>query len=372
MPTQSDTPRGELAGFIRRLLVTLALGALALVLFHLRHVLLLAFGAALVAVFLRALANPIRKRTPLNAEASLGAAVLAVIVLVVGAGYFVGAQVSAQLGQLQQDLPAAWAAAQRQIGGYQIGQWLLARIHESTGAPTGGFGPLAGRIGHLTAASFDAVAQGVVVVVAGVYFAAQPELYRQGLLKLVPSSVRPQMETAVGESAVALRKWLLGTALAMLAMGLLAGIGTELLGLQAPVALGLISGLAEFVPIVGAAVSAIPGLLLAATHGPAKIGETLIFYVAIHQVEGQLLIPLIQRRVVAVPPALTLFAVLGFGVLFGPIGVIFATPLALVVLELVKILYLHEAPATGNDAKEEAKPRAGRRGRGPSAARRSP
>jgi predicted PurR-regulated permease PerM len=128
----------------------------------------------------------------------------------------------------------------------------------------------------------------------------------------------------------------------MVAMGVLTTIGTAALGLPAPLALGLLSGVAEFVPIVGAILSAIPGLLLAATHGADTVLWTLLFYIGAHQFEGHVLIPLIQRRVVSVPPALTLLSVIAFGILFGPLGVIFATPLAVVVLVIVKRLYLHD------------------------------
>jgi predicted PurR-regulated permease PerM len=125
----------------------------------------------------------------------------------------------------------------------------------------------------------------------------------------------------------------------MLAMGVLTTLGATLLHLPAPLALGLLSGLAEFVPVVGAAVSAIPALLLAATMGATEVLWTLGFYVAVHQFEGHVLIPLIQRKVVAVPPALTLFSILGFGVLFGPLGIVFATPLAVVLMVVLKHLY---------------------------------
>jgi predicted PurR-regulated permease PerM len=251
--------------------------------------------------------------------------------------------VTRQLVQLQSDLPAAWEAAQRQIGAYAGGGWLLARIHEMSGAPiSGNIGPLAGRIGRVTSLGVQAAGEFVVVLVAGIYFAAQPTLYRDALLKLAPPGARERLAEAVEACGTALRKWLLGAGAAMLAMGVLTALGTALLGLPAPIALGLVSGVAEFVPIVGAAVSAIPGLLLAATLGPHMILWTLVFYIAVHQFEGHVLIPLIQRRVVAVPPALTLFAVVGFGVLFGPSGVVFATPLAVVVLVLVQRLYLRE------------------------------
>jgi predicted PurR-regulated permease PerM len=222
------------------------------------------------------------------------------------------------------------------------GRWLLDRMREAGGLGVSTFGPLAGHIGRLTGSGLGALADSVVVIIAGVYVAAQPRLYRDGLLRLFPAAVRGPVTEAVDDSGVALRKWLVGTGLAMLAMGVLTTIGTALLGLPAPLALGLLSGVAEFVPIVGAIVSAVPGLLLAATQGPELVLWTLLFYIAAHQFEGHVLIPLIQRKVVAVPPALTVFSVLAFGVLFGPLGVVFATPLAVVVIVMVRRLYLQE------------------------------
>jgi predicted PurR-regulated permease PerM len=352
--------RDDLVRYLQKLLIAVAVGALALIIYRWHHVFLLAFGATLVAVVLRALANPIRRRTPLSASASLGVAVIGAIVLSVTVGWFVGAQVSGQMVQLEAALPGAWDAAQRQIAEYEAGRWLLMRLHNSSGGPMEGLGPLAGRIGHATGVGLQAIGEFVVVIVAGVYFAAQPSLYRDGLLKLAPPPTRARLTDAVEACGVALRKWLLGAGVAMLAMGVLTAVGTALLGLPAPIALGLLSGVAEFVPIVGAVVSAIPGLLLAATQGPQLLVPTLIFYVAIHQFEGHVLIPLIQRRVVAVPPALTLFSVVGFGVLFGPLGVVFATPLAVVVLVLVQRLYLREGEASPAEASEAASPAAAR------------
>ncbi|WP_165837059.1 AI-2E family transporter [Phenylobacterium hankyongense] len=343
MPPRPSAPRSEdLVPYVHKLLIAVAVAALALILLRWLHVFLLAFGASLVAVLLTALADPIRRRTPLDAGWSLGVTVAALIVLIAGVAWFVGAQVSLQLTQLQHALPAAWAAAQRQISTYEVGQWLLDRLHQASGLSMAGFGPIASRIGRITGSGLGAIAECVVVVVAGVYFAAQPQLYVGNLLKLVPSAAREAVTHTVEDIGVALRRWLVGTGLAMLTMGVLTAIGAVLLGLPAPLALGLLSGIAEFVPIVGAAVSALPALLLAVTLGPQTVAWTLLFYVSVHQFEGHVLIPLIQRRVVSVPPALTLFSVLAFGLLFGALGVVFATPLAVVLLVIVRRLYLHE------------------------------
>jgi predicted PurR-regulated permease PerM len=339
-------PEGQddLVGYLRRLLITVAVVAAALIAFRWLQVFLLAFGAALIAVLLRALANPIRKRTPLDAGASLAVAVVAVAAIVGLAGWFVGAQVSAQFDQLSQILPKAWGAAQADLGSFTAGRWLLEKLQEARAdhSVASNLGMVAGRLGRITRVGVGVMADLALVIIAGVYFAAQPALYRNGLMRLVPEAQRPRLEQAMEEAGASLRRWLVGTGLAMLAMGVLIAVGTSLLGLPAPLALGLVAGLAEFVPIVGAIISAVPGLLLAGTRDSQTVLWTLVFYIAAHQFEGHVLIPLIQRRVVSVPPALTLFSVLAFGLLFGPLGVILATPLAVVVLVLVKRLYLHE------------------------------
>lgn len=345
MPTRKTSDsQDDLGRYLQKLLITVAVGLLALMALRWLQVFLLGFGAALIAVLLRALANPIRKRTPLNAAWSLAVAVIALLGLIGLTAWFVGAQVGAQFDQLSQILPKAWAATQAELGSFPAGQWVLEKLQEARAerSVASSLGVVAGRLGRLTRVGVGVVGDLALVIVAGVYFAAQPQLYRDGLLRLVPQGARGRIAEAIEECGLSLRKWLVGTGLAMLAMGALIAVGASLLGLPAPLALGLLAGLAEFVPIVGAILSAIPGLLLAGTQGSQTVIWTLVFYVAAHQFEGHVLIPLIQRRVVSVPPALTLFSVLAFGLLFGPLGVILATPLAVVVLVLVKRLYLNE------------------------------
>jgi predicted PurR-regulated permease PerM len=342
MPPRSAKPN-DLGPYLEKLLVTVAVVALAFLALKWLQVFLLGFGAVLVAVLLRALADPIRRRTPLNAPLSLGAAVILMLALIGLAIWFVGAQVAAQVDQLTVVLPKAWIATQAQLSTFPAGQWVLGKLQEAqSDSVASSLSVVAGRLGRLTRVGVGAIGDLVLVIVAGVYFAAQPRLYRDGFLRLVPTGARERVAQAVEDAAQSLRKWLVGTGLAMIAMGVLIAAGAAMLGLPTPLALGLLAGLAEFVPIVGAIVSAIPGLLLAAPLGSQALIYTLIFYVAAHQFEGHVLIPLIQRRVVKVPPALTLFSVLAFGLLFGPLGVILATPLAVVVLVLVKRLLLRE------------------------------
>jgi predicted PurR-regulated permease PerM len=343
-PRRDADEREDLSRFLQKLLITVAVVAVAYLAVRWLLVFLLGFGAVLFSILLRALADPIRRRTPLNAAWSLAAAVVLLLALIGLTIWFVGAQVAAQFDQLSVVLPKAWVAAQAQLSSIPVGRWLLGKLQEaqSDHSLTSSIGLLAGRLGRLTRVGVGAIADLFLVMVAGVYFAAQPTLYRNGFLRLMPAGARGRIAEALGEAAQSLRKWLVGTGLAMLGMGVLIAIGTALLGLPAPLALGLLAGLAEFVPIVGAIISAIPGLLLAGSQGPHIFASALVFYIAAHQFEGHVLIPLIQRRVVSVPPALTLFSVLAFGLLFGPVGVMLATPLAVVIIVLIRRLYLHQ------------------------------
>jgi len=111
-------------------------------------------------------------------------------------------------------------------------------------------------------------------------------------------------------------------------------------------ALGLIAGLLDFVPLIGPIVAAVPTLLLALSISPTTALWTGGLYLVVQQIEGNILSPLVQQRAVDLPPALLLFALLGFGSLFGAPGVILAAPLTVVVYVMVKRLYVREALGT--------------------------
>ncbi|HET9199563.1 MAG TPA: AI-2E family transporter, partial [Dehalococcoidia bacterium] len=110
----------------------------------------------------------------------------------------------------------------------------------------------------------------------------------------------------------------------------------------AALALALLAGLAQFVPLIGPIVAAVPALLIALSEGWQIVLWTLMLYVAIQQVESNVITPLVQRQAVSLPPAVTLFAVVAFGLLFGPLGLLVAPPLAVVALVAVKKLWVRE------------------------------
>lgn len=148
------------------------------------------------------------------------------------------------------------------------------------------------------------------------------------------------MREALDTCGRALRLWLLGTLADMVVTGSLTLLGAYLIGLPSPAALGLLAGVAAFVPIIGPIAAMVPGLLVAVQLGPDMVLWTLLMYLVVQQIEGNLIYPFIQRRAVDLPPVLALIGVMAFGALFGWPGVMFATPLLVVIYTLTKVLYL--------------------------------
>jgi predicted PurR-regulated permease PerM len=334
----ASSARGD-AGFVRRVLIVVAIGAMALLLWRLVDVLLLVFGAALVAVLLRALAEPIARRTPLSNGWALAAATLALLAVIGMVVWLFGAEVRAQVAELVERLPQAWRSFEERLGLTNLGQRLVNRAEDV--APAAG-SVLSGVAGVVT--SFvGGLADLLLIVFGGLFLAAQPGLYRQGfLLLLPPGGSRERVAGTLDASGTALRRWLLGQLVAMLLVFVLTGLGLWAIGVPAALALALLAGLAEFVPLIGPIVAAIPALLIALSDGWQTALWTLLLYLAIQQVESNLIMPVVQHRVVSLPPAVTLFAVVAFGLLFGSLGVLFATPLAVVVFVAVKKLWVRE------------------------------
>jgi predicted PurR-regulated permease PerM len=128
----------------------------------------------------------------------------------------------------------------------------------------------------------------------------------------------------------------------MVLIGVLSGLAAWIIGLPSAIALGLIAFAAEFVPYLGPIIAAVPAVLVAATIDTRAMLWTIAAYLIIHQIEGNLFTPLIQRRLVLVPPAVMLLGIVAISLLFGPAAVIFAAPIVVVVFVAVKVLYVRD------------------------------
>lgn len=355
--SEASRPEALDARFVHRsLFVILAAGAVYLA-WQLSSVLLLVVAAVVVAVLLRAIGDGLARRTPIPAKPAVGVAAILVLAAV-GAGLWLfGSVLAGQFGVLAADAPAAAAQIHAALAGLPFGDSLAGEFAKLQQLPN--LHGLAGRIGTYAMGAVGVIGNLVVVVFTGFFLALEPEPALNGLVRLFPDKARPRLRKALEASGRALRLWLLGILVDMAATGVLTGLGAWVLGLSSPLALGLVAALFDFVPIVGPIASIVPGLVIAAPQGASAMLWTGLMYLAVQQVEGNVIYPLIQRRAVDIPPFLSLMTVVAAGVLFGALGVILATPLLVVGLTWTKVLYLRQSPA-GDDPQAGAEPHGGR------------
>jgi predicted PurR-regulated permease PerM len=332
--------------FIRRVLIVIGLAALAFILWQLRMVVVMLFGAVVVATVFRALADVFRKRLKVPDAVAVGTSVLVILGATAALAALFGRQVAGQVEVLGEALPRAWQSLEARIGGMGLGEALR-------NASLGG-GSLSG-VGRTLMSVGGGLADFVVVLFAGIFLAAQPNFYRTGAVKLVPPGKRALVAEAMIESERALRMWLKGQLIAMVMVGVLTGAGLWFLGVPSALVLGIVAGVLEFIPFAGPIIAAVPAVLLALAVSPDLALWVALLYFAVQQVEGAVLQPLIQQYAVDLPGVVLLFALIGFGTLFGMIGVILAAPLGVVTYVLVKRLYVIEALDTDTPLPGEGK-----------------
>jgi len=320
---------------IRTLALAAVLIVLALLAWRLSDVLILMFGGVIVAVALQALAAPLQRHLRLKRELAVAAAVVLTLLAVVLGSWLVGDRLVAQTEDLRQRLPEALAALVAWARGQPLGVAAL-QVWEGINAQDL---PWA-RVANAASATLGALGSIGLVLVLGVYLAADPQLYRRGLVRLSPPKWRERIDGALVASGHALSRWLLGQGISMLFVGSATAIGLAALGVPLAVTIGLIAGVLAFIPFFGPIASGILAVLLAFMEGPQQALYVAGLCIVIQQVEGNLLMPFVQRWAVNLPAVLGIVAAVIFGLLFGLAGVILATPLMVVLMVLVERLYV--------------------------------
>lgn len=336
MPNTRTTSEHSDLAFVRRVFIVVAIGALIAAVWALSDILLLLFGAVLFAVMLHAVAAPLQTHLRLGQGAALALGGALIVLLLAAAVVFLGPELATQMRTLFTTLPEA---ANRLLSYFQLGS-VADLIKDGTTASA--LGGLASRVIAWSTTLAGALASFLLLLFGGIYLAISPRLYRDGLVKLVPPAIQPNVNATLDDAGEALKRWLAGQFIAMLLVGVFTAAGLWLAGVPSAFALGLIAGLAEFVPLIGPIIAAIPALLIASTQDLQTVLLALSVLVVVQQVESNLIAPVIAGRMVSIAPAVGLFAVVAMGVLFGPLGLLLGFPLAIVFDVAVRRLYVRD------------------------------
>lgn len=327
-----------LAPFAQRVVLGLTLAVVALALWHLRFALLLVFIALLLAIFIRLLADPLVRRLRLPEPAAVFLSLLVILAVAGAAVFLAGAEFGSQFQDVVARLPRAWVR--------------IAAFAEHYGVPLdipfllegASLNQLAGRAALVLQSVLSGLGQVVVVSFAALFLALQPKLYREGLVAMFPPGrAQEQAGQFLHLLGNALKQWLLGQLLSMLIIGVLVAVSLQLVGAPSALVLGVLTGVAEFVPYVGAIAAGLVATLVALSVSPHTALLTFGVYVLVQQLEGNVITPLVMRRAVRLAPALNIFALVVMAGVFGPPGVFVAVPSAVAALVAVKFFWLRGA-----------------------------
>ncbi len=324
---------GRIAGAT---LIILAITGVALLLIELTRFFMLVFAAVVLGAIFDAIADWIHRKTRIGRGIALALSVAGIVAIFAGAFMLFGSQLASEVDTIRQKIPAALQGVEAFLDRYGLGE----QVRELAAVGGDDISRLASQAGGYALAAGSGIADFVLVLVAAIFLAGDPATYRRGLLLLLPQRAEETASLAIGDAARGLKGWMLGQAVSSLVVAALTWAGLAALGVPAAGGLGLIAGLLDIIPMVGPIIAGVPAVLLAFTVSPMTALWTMLLFLAIQQLQGNFLQPMIQKQAVDVPPAVLLFAVVAAGILFGFLGVLLAAPLTVVVYVLVQRVYV--------------------------------
>lgn len=350
-PTGRSTaqPPLSLGDWTMRVITTLLIGTIFLALWTLRDIFLMTFLAIIIAIVLQI---PVRRLEKIGlsrglsiALAMLGTLTVLVILLIL----IVPAMIS-QVSSLANDLPGFvddaearyvdmredydWLPAVNwaEVTEGDISDFLLRQASNLSRSIFPFLGGVGGTITNLLFLTFIAI-----------FFISEPASYLEGLLTLAPRNYRPRALEIFEMLGVMLQRWFVGQLISMTMSGVMIGFVTGfVLGLPNAAALGVISGLMEFVPNFGSIIAVIPAVIIALAEDPVLVPFTILAYLVTQQVQSNVIMPRIMSRQISIPAASILISQIIGAALFGFLGVVLALPLAIVVMILVREIYVFD------------------------------
>ncbi|MDX2273340.1 MAG: AI-2E family transporter [Cyanobacteriota bacterium] len=325
------------------LLLIVLLGLLYLF-WQIREILLLMFGAIVLAVAVDTL-SLLPQRLGFRRGPSLAMTALTLVVAAILAGVIILPPLVEQFGRLFTLVPDGIGRAQR------LAEGLLANLPTDFELPSVQelFNTLIPQTSQLISRSLSFFSSSLnvfinlfLVVILTVLLLVDPDSYINAFIRLFPAFYRPRIRHILQRCEVSLRGWLLGILLTSTLVMCLSGVGLAILGVPLVLANAVLAGVFNFIPNIGPTLSVVAPLTVALTDSAWKPIAVLILYITIQQVESIVLTPIIMSRQVALLPGFTLLAQVLSATFFGVLGLFLAVPLAAVAQVWIQEVLIHD------------------------------
>ena len=302
---------------------------------------LLVFAAILFGIVLNRVSCSISTRTPLSRKWALGLVSFTLLSAIILTSWLMAPSFGSQFRRLEENVPRSFNQLRQQLSEHTWGKEALKAANQPE-IYLPGEGGVVRRIAGMFSSTLGAVGALVLIIFLGFCFAIEPGIYTEGLLHLFPKHVRHRGREIFAELEDTLAHWLLTRAASMTLVSLLVGIALWALGIPFPLTLALLAGALDFIPNIGPFLAAAPAVLLGFLISPIKALHVATALFAIQVVEAYFITPIIERKAVQLPPALTATAQILLGLSAGILGIALAAPLTATTIVLVKELYVRD------------------------------
>lgn len=351
MPSPKKPVQQKELSYINKVWQTVAIVALLVVSILIIRVafdiLLLVLSGVLIAVYFHGLGDTIQRHTKLKRRPAMLISILGSIILLVALFWFMGSKIQGQVAELSNTLPHTINNVKAKLSQTSAGQQLLQSFSGDNSQK------LMATVQSFFSTTFGVLGDMYIILLLGVFFTASPSLYKNGILVLVPANKKELGKHIMNRISQSLKGWLKGMLFSMLLITVILGVALSIIGVPVALILALITGLLELVPNIGSFLAMIPGVLLALTMSTNTGILVAIIYIVAQTIVANIVTPLIQKKIINMPPALTLISQLIMGVVSGALGIILAVPLLAMLIILVDELYVKKIAGNDEDHLDE-------------------
>ena len=310
--------------------------------------LLLVLAGVLMSVYFHGCSSLIYNKFKIGKTFSLVLAILLNLIIISLFLWFVGARLSSQIDQLSNTLPQTLEHAKKWINSQPMGSKVIDYATNSVDS-----GKASATISSFFSSTFGIISDLYIVILLGMFFTASPSVYRRGFIHLIPPAGKQKAAELWDSINTLLRNWLKGQIFGFFFIAVLSGLGLWALGMPLVLTLALIAGLLNFIPNFGPIIALVPAVLLGLMQGSDTAMLVVLLYTFIQIIQSAVTQPLIQKKMVSVPPGLLIFGQIGMGTLAGFWGVLLATPVVAIIMKLVNQLYVDKQSKKILEPKED-------------------
>ena len=300
-------------------------------------VLLLVLAGVLIALYFYGVANILQRKLHCTSKAAILLSVIINVLLLAGIVWFVGARIQVQISELSQTLPGTLQTVKDYIGSNAIGRSFLKEFN-STGDSTKTFEIL----NRLFSSSFGMLSDLYIILLLAAFFITSPSTYTKGIIMLLPSKAKEKGTKIIFKINALLKGWLKVQLIGIVFIGVLTAIALSIIGIPMVLTLALLAAIFNFIPNFGMLLALIPAVLIGLTHSMGTALIIIAVYSFIQFLQNAIQQPVIQTKIIKIPPALTITAQIALGLLAGFWGILLATPVIIIIIVLVKELYINE------------------------------